>query len=148
MAEISFLSKEDQKQILAAIAEAENRTSGEIRLRVENHCSGDPLQRAIKVFELLRMHRTKDRNGILLYVSFDDRKIAIYGDEGIHRRVPENYWQSTLDQMRIDFAKGQYASGLVRAIKDVGTKLKQFFPYQTDDVNELKDDISHGDLEE
>lgn len=146
MAAFRFLTTEEQETIKQAVAKAEMNTSGEIRLRLEPECSGDPLTRAIKVFELLNMHKTKDRNGILIYVAYEDRKMAIFGDEGIHSKVPADYWQSTLQKLQTAFAKGLYCEGLVQAISDVGHNLKNIFPYQLDDRNELDNDISHGQL--
>ncbi|GAB3708319.1 TPM domain-containing protein [Spirosoma flavus] len=132
-----------QQRIINAIRQAEKATSGEIRVHVEPHCaSSDPVQRAIEVFAQLGMHRTKDQNGVLFYLAHIDRKFAIVGDKGIDAKVPANFWESTKELLRHHFAAGDYAEGLSRGIERAGEQLKHYFPYASDDVNELSDDIS------
>jgi len=139
-----FFSKQEKAQIVQAIKEAEKETSGEIRLHLETQCKGEALQRAIQVFAKLKMHNTKLRNGTLIYLAVKDRKFAIFGDEGIHKKVPENFWEDVKEEMRAEFVKERFAQGIVHGIGRIGEKLKTFFPYQSDDVNELSDDISFG----
>ncbi len=139
-----FLSKEEQQQIVQAIQEAEKETSGEIRLHIEAKCKGDPLDRAKEVFAKLKMHQTALRNGVIVYLAVQDRKFAIWGDKGINEKVGDNFWQDVKDTMAEHFRKNQFAQGLIEGITMIGEKLKAFFPYQKDDVNELPDDISFG----
>jgi len=140
-----FLSKEEQQQIVQAIQEAEKETSGEIRLHIEAKCKGDPLDRAKEVFVKLKMHQTALRNGVIVYLAFQDRKFAIWGDKGINEKVPENFWQDVKEVMAEHFRNNKFAEGLIKGITMIGEKLKAFFPYQKDDVNELPDDISFGE---
>ncbi len=140
-----FFSKEEKEQIIDAIKNAEKETSGEVRLHIESSCKGDALQRAILVFSKLKMHETKLRNGTLVYLAAKDRKFAIFGDEGINRVVPENFWEDVKDDMRKEFVEDRFAQGVVTGVGHIGEKLRQFFPYQSDDVNELPDDISIGE---
>lgn len=141
-----ILSKKQEKTVMHAIKEAETNTSGEIRVHLENRCkSGDPIKRAVEMFGELKMHETELRNGVIVYVAIKDHKLAIWGDEGIHTKVGQNFWNDTLSTMQKYFSAGDYESGLSEAILMVGDKLKEFFPYQSDDVNELSDDISYGD---
>lgn len=141
----NFLSSEDQKKVVFAIQEAELNTSGEIRLHIDNKCGGDPYQKAIALFSKLKMTETKDRNGVLIYISVEDRKIAIVGDKGINESVPEGFWIQHINKLTVRFAKKEFSMGLQECILEVGKRLKQFFPYQTDDVNELSNDISFDD---
>ena len=141
----NFFTKEEQKQIVAAIQAAEKETSGEIRLHLESRCKGDPLQRAILIFQKLKMHETKQRNGTLIYLAVKDRKFAIFGDEGINKVVPENFWEDVKEIMRDHFSRGEFLQGILAGIERIGEKLKTYFPYQQDDVNELSDEISMGD---
>jgi uncharacterized membrane protein len=143
-----FLSGKEKKRIKKAIAQAELNTSGEIRLRIEDGCSGDPMERAVVVFNLLHMYKTKERNGILLYLAPNDRKMAIIGDSGINDKIPEGFWESTLNKLKLAFAKGQFADGIVDCIEEIGDRLKQFFPYHKDDVDELDNEISYDNLNE
>ncbi len=140
-----FFSKAEKEKIIQAIKEAENETSGEIRLHLESRCKGDPLERAVKVFEKLKIHETRLRNGTLIFLAVDDRKFAIFGDEGINEIVPDNFWDDVKEEMSQFFLKKQFADGISRGIFLIGEKLKDFFPYQDDDVNELPDDISMGE---
>ena len=141
----NFFSKADKEKIIQAIKDAERETSGEIRLHLESRCKGDPLERAIKVFEKLKMHHTRLRNGTLIFVATDDRKFAIFGDEGINEIVPDNFWEDVKEEMGQHFAKNEFALGVSRGIFLIGEKLKEFFTYQDDDINELSDDISMGE---
>lgn len=136
-------SPDEQKRIVEAIRQAEKATSGEIRVHVEPHCASvDPMQRAIEVFAHLGMNQTKEQNGVLFYLAYTDRKFAILGDKGINAKVPDNFWASTKDLLRNHFSAGNYAVGLSQGIERAGQQLKQYFPYASDDTNELADDIS------
>jgi len=139
-----FFTKEQKKQITDAIKDAELNTSGEIRLHVEKRCKINVLDRAAYIFDKLKMHKTEKRNGVLFYLAVDDHKFAILGDAGINQVTPENFWDEIKDIVLDHFKEGKYADGLSKGIRMAGEALKEHFPYQTDDVNELSDDISFG----
>lgn len=139
-----FLGKENEKLIASALEKAENQTSGEIRIHIENKCKVDVLDRAAAVFKTLSLHKTKERNGVLFYLSVNDRKFAIIGDVGINKVVPEGFWDSTKELIISHFKKGEFVQGLINGIELAGEHLKQYFPHQKDDVNELSDEISYG----
>ena len=140
-----FFTGEQKARILEAIRTAESNTSGEIRVHVEKICLGEPTDRAAYLFEKLKMHKTKLRNGVLFYMSYEDHKIAILGDAGINSVVPENFWDSTLEMISARFREGDFTGGLEAGIIDTGLHLKNHFPHHPDDVNELADEISFGD---
>lgn len=140
-AKYSF-SETEQLSIVEAIKEAEKDTSGEIRVHLDRTCSGDPYKKAIKVFENLAMHKTAQRNGVLFYLSIDDRKLAIIGDKGINEKVPADFWHVILEEVIQLFKQGKLAEGLAHGIAKAGQQLSTFFPYQKDDHNELSNDIS------
>jgi uncharacterized membrane protein len=140
----NFFSNEQQESILLAIKSAELNTGGEIRVHIENKCPGDVLDRAAQVFDKLHMQNTQLRNGVLIYLSIENRKFAILGDAGINAVVPENFWDDIKDKMIVHFREGHFTEGLVEAIQSAGEQLKKHFPYESDDVNELPDDISFG----
>lgn len=140
-----FLTAEQQETVVSAVRLAEKGTSGEIRVHIEGECSGDPVKRAEKVFFRLGMHRTKLRNGVLIYLACNTRTFAIVGDKGINDIVPDGFWNDVADAMGTEFRKGMFAEGLARAAETVGEKLKGFFPYGEDDVNELPDEISFAE---
>lgn len=138
----NFFSNEEKKQITDAIAEAEMDTSGEIRLHVEGRCKIDVLDRAAYIFGKLNMHETAQRNGVLFYLAVHDRKFAILGDAGINQVVPANFWDEIKETMLAFFREGKFTDGLSRGILMAGQQLKDNFPFQSDDVNELSDEIS------
>lgn len=139
---MSFLTKEEQNKIIAAIADAERQTSGEIKVHIEAHCKTEPIQRAIQVFEELKMHATEQRNGVLIYLASKDHKFAIIGDKGINEKVGEGFWSDVKSIMQTKFKQQDFVLGLCDGIKLSGEKLKQFFPYQSNDKNELSNEIS------
>ncbi len=139
-----FLSKEEKEKVVNAIKEAELNTSGEIRVHIDSVCKNNVLDEAAKIFAQLNMHKTKDRNGVLFYLSVDDHKFAIIGDAGINAKVPDNFWDEVKDLVIRYFKNNEYATGLAEGILLSGQQLKKYFPYQADDVNELDDEISFG----
>ncbi|MEI6143003.1 MAG: TPM domain-containing protein [Mariniphaga sp.] len=139
-----FLGKENEKLIVEAIARAEANTSGEIRVHIESKCKGEVLDRAAWLFKKLGMQATAARNGVLIYLSVNDRKFAIIGDSGINKVVLDGFWDEIKEIMVSHFKQGEFAIGLVKGIEMSGQQLKQYFPHQADDVNELSDEISYG----
>ncbi len=135
-------SVEQKEAIVRAIQEAERNSSGEIRVHIENHCNKNVLDRATQVFAELNMHKTVLRNGILIYIALQDRKLAIIGDVGINTKVPTQCWEQIKDLMLQQFKDGKLCEGICQGILEAGQHLKSFFPYQEDDINELPDDIS------
>lgn len=139
-----FFSSEDQNRIMDSIQRAEKDTSGEIQVHIENKCKGDVLERAAKLFEILKMDNTVQRNGVLFYLAVHDRKFAILGDKGINEKVPENFWDEIKEHMQLLFREGRYVDGLTDGIRMAGEALGKHFPYQKDDINELPDELSFG----
>mgnify|MGYP000536632965 CR=1 FL=1 len=139
-----YFTEGEKLQVVNAIRAAETNCSGEIRVHVENKCAGDVLDRAAYIFEKLEMHKTALRNGVLFYLAVKDRKFAILGDVGINQKVEDDFWESTRDIVAEKFKEGQVAEGLANGIIKAGEQLKNYFPYQEDDVNELSDEISFG----
>ncbi len=137
-----FLTVEQEQEIVDAIRLAEKNTSGEIRVHLEKSTEKDTLERAKEVFYFLKMDATKKHNGILFYVAVDDKKFSIIGDKGINDLVPDDFWNSIKKNIISQFKKGNYTEGLKQGILESGIKLKQYFPYQSHDKNELPDSIS------
>ncbi|MFN1834503.1 TPM domain-containing protein [Balneola sp. MJW-20] len=141
-----FLTKKQEEELVAAIGEAEMQTSGELRLHIEKSCASDNvIERAQELFLELGMNETEQRNGILVYVAWKDHKVAIWGGKGIHEAVGQDFWDEELETLITHFAKEDYTEGLKKVILQIGDKLKQYFPYQSDDQNELSDEISYND---
>lgn len=141
----SLLTPEEVTAVVAAIARAEKETSGEIRIHMENYCRGNALERAVALFGQLGMHNTIAHNGVIIYIAVKDRKVAIYGDKGIHEQVHDDFWQAEIQTILRHFREKEYKAGLIQVVEDVGEKLQQYFPFHADDANELSNDISFGD---
>ncbi len=139
-----FFTEEQKRLITDAVKEAELNTSGEIRVHIESNCKEDALDRAAYIFEKLAIHKTELRNGVLFYLSINDKKFAILGDAGINAVTPENFWEEIKETIINYFKKNEFDVGLSEGIKMAGQALKKYFPYQKDDVNELSDEISFG----
>lgn len=140
----AFFTNEEKQKIVDAICQAEKNTSGEIRVHIDKTCNEDVLDRAAWWFKQLKMEKTKQRNGVLIYIATESKKFAIIGDAGINAAVPANFWESTKNVMLDYFKQSRFADGIVYAVLEAGMRLKDAFPYQADDVNELDDDISFG----
>ena len=125
---ITILNREEDHRIVKAIKQAEKNTSGEIKVHIENHCKGNVEERSLFVFNRLKLNKTKLRNGVLIYLAVKDHKFAILGDENLMQRR---------------FKENRFADGLEEGIMRCGEKLKNFFPYQSDDTNEIPDNISY-----
>jgi uncharacterized membrane protein len=138
----SFFTKEQQAHILAAIKEAEEATSGEIRVHIETRLSGNVLDRAAWIFKRIGMYKTTDRNGILFYLAVSNRQFSIIGDTGINAKVPEDFWDKVKKLLQEHFTEGKFTEGLRKGILLAGTQLKEHFPHQKNDKNELPDEIS------
>ena len=139
-----FLTQTEEQEIVQAIVVAEKNTSGEIRVHIEEHSEKAPLDRAQEVFFELKMDGTKDRNGVLFYVGVADKKFAIIGDKGINDVVKADFWNSTKEVVIANFKENHFKKGLVDGILKAGEQLKIYFPYQSDDVDELSNEISRG----
>lgn len=139
-----FLTEKEEQEIVNAIQLAEKKTSGEIRVHIEKTTSKDAFDRALEVFQLLQMHNTELKNGVLIYLAVEDKSLVICGDEGINDVVELDFWDSTRDLMLGHFKKGNFTQGLIDGVLKAGEQLKTYFPYQEGDQNELSNEISKG----
>ena len=142
---MAVFTEEEQLLIRRAVEKAELNTSGEIRVCIEKTCNEEVLDRAAAYFYKLDMDKTRLRNGVLIYMATVDRKFAIIGDAGINKVVPETFWDDTKLAMLEQFKFGKLVEGIAIGVKMAGEQLKKFFPHETDDTNELPDDIAFMD---
>lgn len=133
----SFLSKLDSERIVAAIAEAERKSSGEIRVHVTRRRPADLEERARRRFELLGMTRTAERNGVLFYIAPAARRFQVLGDSGIHEKCGADFWREIAGEMEEHFRKGEFTQGIVRGVEHVGEVLARHFPRSSGDRDEL-----------
>ncbi len=137
-----FIAQLDHPRIVAAIAAAELRTSGEIRVYLERGAlSGEALEVATRKFLEFGMDKTAARNAVLILVAPRAQKFAVVGDEGIHQKCGAEYWQRLVDTMRDHFKRSEFTDALVDAINTVGESLATHFPRQPDDQDELPNTI-------
>ncbi len=140
----NFFTKDQKLAITKAITQSELQTSGEIRLHIDSNCEVNVLDSATVIFRKLKMHKTELRNGVLFYLAVTDKKFAILGDKGINEKVPENFWDNIKELMLDHFKKQQFTEGLCKGIEMAGEKLKTHFPLQSNDTNEITNEISIG----
>ena len=139
-----FLTPVEEKEIISAIRIAEKNTSGEIRIHIETSSKTAHYERALEVFQLLKMDNTKDANAVLIYVAVKDKKFVIYVDKGINNVVEKNFWDTTKEVIQNHFKNGNFKQGIVDGILKAGEELQSHFPWQTDDEDELSNEISKG----
>lgn len=144
MASKEFLTEKQEQRIIEAIREAEQQTSGEIRIHIEQSSEQDPLERAAYIFHELGMDQTQLQNGVLIYIADEDHQAAIYAGKGIHQQVEEDYWSSILNQLIAHFKKQEFEQGIQETVRRVGKKLADLFPSDGRDSNELSDEISYN----
>src|SRR6476620_10083193 len=141
-----FFTDEEKQSIVDAVRIAEQRTSGEVRVFVESRCRYvNAIDRAVEIFENLQMQRTELRNATLVYVAIKDRQLAVFGDEGIHQKVGNEYWAHEVVKMINAFNRDNIAEGIRQCVLNIGEALAMHFPYDKGtDKNELPDDIVFG----
>ena len=137
-----FLSKLEHDRIVQAIGEVESKTSGEIRVLIERgKLKSDPLQAAQSKFHRLGMHKTRERNAVLIFVAPRVHKLAVVGDNAIHEKCGDEFWQRAVERMRMHFQNEKFSDALIEAIEEIATVLESHFPKTSDDTNELPDDV-------
>lgn len=139
----AYFTVAEEHEIVSAIRSAEKMTSGEIRVHVSQSPDTDSLEATKTIFEELRMYNTQHRNGVLIHISLSSKTFSIFGDEGINQVVSNDFWESTKDLMQVHFKKEEMVDGICAGVRNVGIELKQHFPIDIDDKNELSDDISY-----
>jgi uncharacterized membrane protein len=137
-----FLSKLEHDRIVAAIGEAESGTSGEIRVYIQRgKLSADPLKAAEKKFRRLGMHKTGERNAVLIFIAPRVHKFAVVGDRAIHEKCGDEFWQRVVDSMRAHFQNQEFSHAIVEGIEEIGKLLSMHFPPTPTSSNELPDDV-------
>ena len=141
-----FFTDEEKQSIIDAVRNAEQRTSGEVRVFVESRCRYvNAIDRAVEIFENLQMQKTELRNATLVYVAIKDKQLAVFGDEGIHQKVGNEYWANEVVKMIHAFNRDNIAEGISKCVLNIGEALATHFPFdRSTDKNELPDDIVFG----
>lgn len=140
-----YFAETELEAIVQSIRDAEKQTSGEVRVFIESRCSFvDPVERAKEIFFDLKMEKTKDRDAVLLYIAMKDRQLALFADEGIYEKCGQAYWEEAVKKMLLDFKQNAIAKGIIDCVTAVGQTLKEKFPFEKTDKNELPDEIVFG----
>ncbi len=148
MALADFIPSEGQRRIAAAITAAERHTTGEICVHVTPRCRGNVMKRAARTFDRLHLYSTKRRNAVLIFIAYQDRKLAILGDAGINNVIPEGFWDNEVEELARFLKAGRPVDGLCEIIAHMGERLSQFFPGERDDENELSNEVTFDDLDD
>lgn len=138
----SFLTDYQMASLVEAIQSAENHSTGEIRVHIDSNSEGDYAKIAFEVFNSLCRGKTIEKNAVLFHVNFEQHYLTIIGDEGIHAKVHQSYWDQMHDRITAEFARGNYYEGLRNAIIETGFELKKYFPLNGENPNELSNEIT------
>ena len=141
---IHFFTKEEEAVIIDAIRAVEKNTSGEIRVHLADNAGEEIMTNAYWTFRRLEMHKTKERNGVLIYLSPKKHCFAIIGDTGIDKVVPDHFWDEVCRMAEGHFRRGEFVEGVCLAVDRVGSLLREHFPDQDNRDNELPDELSYG----
>jgi uncharacterized membrane protein len=137
-----FLTKLEHERIIETIRKAESKTSGEIRVLIQRgKLKSDSLVAAQGKFHRLGMHKTRERNGVLIFVVPRAHKFAVVGDKAIHEKCGDEFWQRIVERMRMHFQNERFSDAVVEAVNEVGDVLARDFPKTPEDTNELPNDV-------
>ncbi len=138
-----FLNQIDHQKVVEAIQDTEKKTSGEIRVFISHKHVEAPVTVAQRHFLRMGMDRTRERNGVLIFVAPRSHKFAVIGDAGVHARCGDEFWRQLAEEMTGHFRKSEFTTGLIHGIRKAGELLATHFPHRPDDQNELSDEIEH-----
>lgn len=139
------LSSDEKKKIASAIATAETITAGEIRVHISYSAKEENIFDSAKgFFEKLKMHQTDERNGILLYFNLQLRKFALFGDQGIHEKVGQPFWDTLSEQVKSAIQAKTVTDGILVAVQSAAKALSEHFPHRDGQVNELSDEVTES----
>jgi uncharacterized membrane protein len=132
-----FIKSLDHARLEAAIAAAEAKTSGEIRVMVYQKPIDDAVSFAQTEFLRLGMQKTRERNAVFFFVAPASQSFAIIGDEGVHQKCGNAFWSELAATMQSGFRHEDYTGALAEGIERAGGLLAGHFPRRPDDTNEL-----------
>lgn len=138
----TFLTDTEMASLVEAIQTAEDSTTGEIRIHIDSNTEGNNAEMAFDVFKTLCKDQTAEKNAVLFHVNFERHYLTIIGDEGIHKKVHQGFWDRLHDRTTAEFAKENYFRGLQNAVLETGLELKKYFPVQGENPNELPNEIT------
>ena len=141
----NFIRELEHDRIVQAIKNAEAKTSGQIRVFLQRgKFEDDALERAQAKFFQLGMQKTAERNAVLIFVAPRMQKFAVVGDEGVHQKCGEKFWQELVARMREHFLRENFTDALLEAVEATGALLAKHFPRTGPATNELPDEVIEG----
>jgi len=138
----NFLTDQQMASLVEAIQTAEDHSTGEIRIHIDSNTEGNNAKIAFEVFRRLCKDQTVEKNAVLFHVNFEQKYLTIIGDEGIHEKVNQTFWDQMHDQITTQFSKGNFHDGLKNAVLETGLELKKYFPIKGVNPNELSNEIT------
>ena len=138
----NFLTDQQMASLVEAIQTAEDHSTGEIRIHIDSNTEGNNAKIAFEVFRILCKDQTVEKNAVLFHVNFEQKYLTIIGDEGIHAKVNQTFWDQMHDQITTQFSKGNFHDGLKNAVLETGLELKKYFPIKGVNPNELSNEIT------
>jgi uncharacterized membrane protein len=138
----NFLTDPQMASLVEAIQTAEDHSTGEIRIHIDSNTEGNNAEIAFEVFRRLCKDQTVEKNAVLFHVNFEQKYLTIIGDEGIHAKVNQTFWDQMHDQITTQFSKGNFHDGLKNAVLETGLELKKYFPIKGVNPNELSNEIT------
>lgn len=138
----NFLTDQQMASLVEAIQTAEDHSTGEIRIHIDSNTEGHNAEIAFEVFRTLCKDKTAEKNAVLFHINFEQKYLTIIGDEGIHEKVNQYFWDQMHDRITVQFSKGNFHESLKGAILETGLELKKYFPISGDNPNELSNEIT------
>lgn len=129
------------QEIVTAIAEAEAHTTGEIRVFISSKKPAHIEERARLRFHKLGMARTRDRNGVLIYLAPRIKQFAIIGDVAIHQKVGQGFWDGITSSLMRNFSRDRFNEGVLDVIHAIGHELAHHFPHNGEALERLPDEV-------
>jgi putative membrane protein len=87
------------------------------------------------------LYKTRESNGVEIFLSFFERRVVVIGDKAIHEKMGDARWQGMRDLIIQGIKKGNVCEGICAAIEVCGKALAEHFPPRPDDINELSDKV-------
>lgn len=136
-----MLTREELDRLSAKIAAAEQLTSAELCVVITRSSWLGIRNKAGHLFRKYGLHKTADRNAVMILVDTRSRELLVYGDEGVHQRVGEAFWSEVRDAMLEELRAGRPADALATGIRLAGEKLALLFPARAGDRNEIAREV-------
>ena len=138
-----FLNQLRHDDIVAAVRHAESKTSGEIRVFISHKKTDDAVVAAQKVFLYMGMTKTRHHNGVLIFVAPKAHKFAVIGDQAVHEKCGDVFWQALAAEMSGYFQKSDFTEGILHGVRKAGELLAEHFQPERGAKHELSDEVEH-----